>query len=191
MPTADAPPGPSDADFENFAQLRSDLDHALPVLLPLIYEDLRRLASAQRRRLPSTDTLCTTAIVSELYLRFAQSGSLVVASRRHFFALAALAMRQILSDHARRAVLKPEACSPEQLDGLVFDDPRRVLEVDDLLLRLESHAPRLAQVVTCRYFGGYSDLETAEILGITDRTVRRDWEKAKLWMTASMMDGPA
>lgn len=191
MQSADVPNGPPDADFENFAQLRSDLDLALPVLLPLIYNDLRRLASVQRRRLHASDTLCTTAIVSELYLRFAQSGSLLVASRRHFFALAALAMRQILTDHARHVVLKPEACPPEQLDGLLFDDPQRVLEIDDLLLRLESYAPRLAQVVTCRYFGGYSDLETAEILSVTDRTVRRDWEKAKLWMTAAWTGNPA
>jgi len=191
MPVADAPLGSHATDFENFAQLRSDLDHALPILMPLLYSDLRRLASAQRRRLQSSDTLCTTAIVSELYLRFAQSGSLLIASRRHFFALAALAMRQILTDHARRSVLQPQACLPEQLDGLVFDDPQRVLEIDDLLLRLEAHAPRLAQVVTCRFFGGYSDLETAEILGITDRTVRRDWDKAKVWMSAALIGDPA
>lgn len=186
MDAVDPPQDSQEAELVDFARLRSDLDQALPNLLPLIYNDLRRLASAQRRRLHASDTLSTTAVVSELYLRLAQSGGIKVAGRRHFFALAALAMRQILTDHARRAVLKPEAHPNEQLDGLVFDDPQRIVEIDNLLSQLEAHQPRLAQVVTCRYFGGYSEIETAEILGVAVRTVQRDWSKARIWMGSAV-----
>ncbi len=186
MDAVDPPQDSQEADLVDFARLRSDLDRALPRLLPLIYSDLRRLASAQRRRLHASATLSTTAVVSELYLRLAQSGGIEVAGRRHFFALAALAMRQILTDHARRAVLKPEAQPNEQLEGLVFDDPQRVLEIDNLLGQLEAHQPRLAQVVTCRYFGGYSEIETAEILGVAVRTVQRDWSRARIWMGSAV-----
>jgi len=181
----------SDPLAQDFARLREELDQALPALLPLLYADLHRLAAAQRRRTQASDTLNTTAVVSELYLRLLQSGSVEVASRRHFFALSALAMRQILTDHARRAVLKPEARENNDLDGLVLDNPQALIETDDLLRRLESFDARLAQVVTCRYFGGFSDLETAEILGITDRTVRRDWDKARIWMSAALGGGNA
>ncbi len=176
---------------QDFARLREELDQALPALLPLLYADLHRLAAAQRRRTQASDTLNTTAVVSELYLRLIQSGGVEVASRRHFFALSALAMRQILTDHARRAVLKPEARGNEELEGLVLDNPQALIETDDLLRRLEAFDARLAQVVTCRYFGGFSDLETAEILGITDRTVRRDWDKARVWMSAALTGGSA
>ncbi|MGD9583462.1 MAG: ECF-type sigma factor [Lysobacterales bacterium] len=174
---------PSALDFD---RLRSELDVALPELLPMLYADLRRLAVAQRRRLGGPETLNTTALVSELYLRLQQGGSLQVHNRRHFFALSALAMRQILTDHARRAVHQPEAVADPELAGVLLDDPAHLLEIDDLLTRLEGFDPRLAQVVTCRYFGGYSDIETAEILGITSRTVRRDWERARRWMSAAI-----
>lgn len=174
---------PSELDFD---RLRSELDVALPELLPMLYADLRRLAVAQRRRLGGPETLNTTALVSELYLRLQQGGSLQVQSRRHFFALSALAMRQILTDHARRAVHQPEAVADPELAGVMLDDPGQLLEIDDLLTRLEGFDPRLAQVVTCRYFGGYSDIETAEILGVTSRTVRRDWERARRWMNAAI-----
>lgn len=174
---------PSALDFD---RLRSELDVALPELLPMLYADLRRLAVAQRRRLGGPETLNTTALVSELYLRLQQGGSLQVHNRRHFFALSALAMRQILTDHARRAVHQPEAVADPELAGVLLDDPAHLLEIDDLLTRLEGFDPRLAQVVTCRYFGGYSDIETAEILGITSRTVRRDWERARRWMSAAV-----
>ena len=170
----------------DFERLRSDLKAALPELLPTLYADLRRLAMAQRRRLGGPETLNTTALVSELYLRLQQGGSLRVQSRRHFFALSALAMRQILTDHARRAIHQPEAVADPELTGVQLDDPSQLLEIDDLLTRLEGFDQRLAQVVTCRYFGGYSDVETAEILGITSRTVRRDWERARRWMGAAL-----
>ncbi len=182
-PTNDTGHNPPELDFD---RLRSELDVALPELLPMLYADLRRLAVAQRRRLGGPETLNTTALVSELYLRLQQGGSLQVHNRRHFFALSALAMRQILTDHARRAVHQPEAVADPELAGVMLDDPGQLLEIDDLLTRLERFDRRLAQVVTCRYFGGYSDIETAEILGVTSRTVRRDWERARRWMSAAI-----
>ncbi|MEO8011236.1 MAG: ECF-type sigma factor [Dokdonella sp.] len=130
--------------------------------------------------------MSTTALVNELYLKFAQGSGIGVDSRRHFFALCAQAMRQILVDHARRRVL-----APVRIDGeieLVEIDGQRMIEVDDALRRLEQVQPRLAQVVVCRWFAGYSEIETAEILGVTDRTVRRDWEKARAWLGVAIGD---
>jgi RNA polymerase sigma factor (TIGR02999 family) len=151
---------------------------------PALYQELRRLAASQRRRFGSmANTMGTTAVVHELYLRFASNADIDIESQRHFFALAARMMRQILVDHARRRALAPIAMDPEF--DLADEEAASVREVDEALQRLESFNPRLARVVECRYFAGYTELETAEILGITDRTVRRDWEKARAWLSAA------
>lgn len=165
------------------ARLRAELEPALARVIPALHADLRQLAAAQRRRFDSPPTLNTTAVVNELYLKFAQSSRIEVEGRRHFFALAALAMRQILTDHARRRMAPGASLDSDALPAF---DAREVIEVDDALRRLAGFNPRLAEVVTCRFFGGYSELETAEILGITDRTVRRDWDKARAWLAAAM-----
>lgn len=168
------------------ARLRTELEPALARLWPEVYRDLRQLARAQRRRIAPMTTMSTTALVNELYLKFAQGSGIGVDSRRHFFALCAQAMRQILVDHARRRVL-----APVRIDGeieLAEIDGERLIEVDDALRRLEQVQPRQAQVVVCRWFAGYSEVETAEILGITDRTVRRDWDKARAWLGVAFGD---
>lgn len=167
------------------ARLRAELEPALNTLVPLLHADLRRLAASQRRRFATPPTLNTTAVVNELYLKLVQSEGVNVSGRRHFFALAALVMRQILSDHARRRLASPVDASAALID-VASEDVSLILEVDDALKRLEAVNPRLAQVVTCRWFGGFTEEETAEILGVTDRTVRRDWEKAKAWLGAEL-----
>ena len=176
----------SDAAVDHaLARLRAELEPALNTLVPLLHEDLRRLAASQRRRFATPPTLNTTAVVNELYLKLVQSDGVNVSGRRHFFALAALAMRQILADHARRRMNSPLDSGALLID-VPSEDVSLILEVDDALKRLETINPRLAQVVTCRWFGGFTEEETAEILDITDRTVRRDWEKAKAWLGAAL-----
>lgn len=174
-----------DPDLEQaLARLRTDLESALPQVVPALHAELRQLAAAQRRRVLAPATLSTTAVVNELYLKFAQSKALSVHSRRHFFALAALAMRQILIDHARGRLRASQETEAPWLPPQV--QPQELIEVDAVLSELALVHPRLAQVVTCRYFAGYSELETAEVLGVTDRTVRRDWDKARAWLGAAL-----
>jgi RNA polymerase sigma factor (TIGR02999 family) len=166
------------------ARLRTDLESALPQVVPALHAELRQLAAAQRRRFAAPATLSTTAVVNELYLKFAQSKGITVESRRHFFALAAMAMRQILIDHARARLRAAQESEPGWLPAEV--QPQDLIEMDRLLADLALAHPRLAQVVTCRYFAGYSEVETAEVLGVTDRTVRRDWDKARAWLGAAL-----
>jgi RNA polymerase sigma factor (TIGR02999 family) len=182
-PTADI-----DADL---AALRDALRPALARLVPALHADLRQLAAAQRRRFASSPTLSTTAVVHELYLKLAGSGSLKVESQRHFFALAALAMRQILTDHARKRLGAREAGLADAGDvdaalPVADADLPTIVGVDAALTRLAEVSPRLVEVVNCRFFGGYSEVETAEILGISDRTVRRDWDRARAWLAVAL-----
>jgi RNA polymerase sigma factor (TIGR02999 family) len=173
---------------QQLARLRHELEPALGQIIPALHADLKQLAAAQRRRFDSPPTLSTTAVVNELYIKFAQSSGLSVESRRHFFALAALAMRQILTDHARRRADATRADLDEAL-LVAADDARRLLDIDHALSRLAAINPRLVEVVNCRFFGGYTEEETAAILGVTDRTVRRDWEKARAWLADAITDG--
>lgn len=116
--------------------LRIELEPALNQLIPLLHHDLKRLASSQRRRFGAPPTLSTTAVVNELYLKLVQSRRVEVDSRQHFFALAALAMRQILTDHARRRMLAPTEELDEREIVVSGDDAQRVIEIDAILERL-------------------------------------------------------
>lgn len=181
----DSPLFPADPTQDlDFQRLRTELQTALPQMVPLLHAELRQLAHAQRRRLGGAPTLSTTAVVHELYLKFAQRQGLEVTDRRHFFALAALAMRQILIDHARQRLRAAREPAPDWWPERL--EPQGLVELDSLLEQLAEVQPRVAQVVMCRYFGGYSELETAAVLGVTDRTVRRDWDKARAWLGAAL-----
>jgi len=172
---------------EELGRLRGEIEPALNRLIPALHGDLKRLAAAQRRRFDASLTLSTTAVVNELYLKLLNASSLRVESREHFFALAALAIRQILTDHARRVVNRKQV-AVEDLEGLGFSavDAGPLLEIDEALTQLQRINPRLVSVVNCRFFGGYSEEETATILGVSDRTVRRDWERARAWLGAAL-----
>lgn len=159
-------------------------------LEPLIAE-IRGLARAARRRLPGSETLSTTALVNEVYLKLTRSRSTVVEDRRHFFALAALAMREILIDDARRRATRGRSEPCDALDLVADDalapglDPERLVALDQTLRALAHVQPRLAQVVTCRFFAGYTEAETADILGVDVRTVQRDWQRVRAWIADS------
>jgi RNA polymerase sigma factor (TIGR02999 family) len=155
------------------------------LLVPVLYDDLRRLARTARWKVSAGNTLQTTALVHEAYLRLQRSDGF--ADRQHFMRSAAIAMRQILVNLARDALAdKRGGGAPEialhDAPELPAPSAESLLEVADALERLGQFSERLAQVVECRFFGGYSDEETAAALGLTDRTVRRDWEKARAWL---------
>lgn len=155
------------------------------LLVDALYADLRRMARRERFRIGAGATLGTTALISEAWLKLQRGATW--RDRQHFLATAAMAMRQVLVNDvvARRAEKRNfgEAALSlsDDLDSVDAEDAR-ILEVSEAVERLAAISPRLARIVECRYFAGYSDLETAEALGITDRTVRRDWLKARAWL---------
>lgn len=163
----------------------------LDSLLPLVHEDLRRLARAQRRQLEPGETLSTTALVNEAYLKLRRADYPGLANRAHFFSLVARAMRQILIDHARSRLAEARRMQhvERELNDKPVEDARelaRLLEVDSALSELEKVQPRLAQVVLYRYFAGYSAIETAELLEVTERTINRDWQKARAFLSIAL-----
>jgi RNA polymerase sigma factor (TIGR02999 family) len=162
-------------------------------LLPLFYEDLRRLARRQRRRVSAGDTLQTTALVHEAYLKLRRTKSW--NDDAHFLRAAALAMRHALVNYAveRRAGKRGGGAAhlplEEALDVTAAGSDEQVLAINEALQRLAAESPRLARVVECRYFGGCSEPETARVLGISERTVRRDWTLAQAWLYRELGGG--
>jgi RNA polymerase sigma factor (TIGR02999 family) len=157
---------------------------AFDALVPLVYADLRRLARVQRRRLPAGDTLDTTGLVHEAYARLVDAARVSWNDRGHFLAVAAKVMRHILVDYARtRGRLKRGGNQRmETLDEdmlAVARDAERLLDIDRALERLVHVDPRLVRLVECRFFAGLSEQETADALGLSLRTVQRDWLRAR------------
>jgi RNA polymerase sigma factor (TIGR02999 family) len=161
---------------------------ALDQLVPLVYDDLRRLARVQLRRRSGGETLNTGGLVNEAYLRLVDQSKATWRDRGHFFAVCAIAMRQIVVDHARRrSRLKrggDQGMVPldEARDRAADADAVRVLEIDLALAKLAENDRRLAAVVECRYFAGLTEEETALALGVSVRTAQREWLKARAWL---------
>ena len=169
---------------------------ALDRLLPLVYDELRRIARRELRRERSDHTLTTTALVHEAYLTLVDQSRARPGDRVRFFAVAATAMRRVLIEYARRrrAAKRGGGERPLSLDETAVaatDSAERLLALDDALTRLAALDARQARVVECRYFGGLTEEETAEALGVTARTVRRDWVKAKGWLYRELHDADA
>lgn len=160
---------------------------ALSNVFPLIYGELHRLAQRQLQREPDGHTLSPTALVHEAYIRLADYTRMEWTSRAHFMAVAATAMRRILVDHARghRSIKRGGALrrvAIESVELAVEDRAELLIALDDALDRLRALDARQAQVVECRFFGGMTEEETAEALGISLRTAKRDWAKARSWL---------
>jgi RNA polymerase sigma factor (TIGR02999 family) len=157
-------------------------------LLPLVYEELRKLAAHKMANEPSGQTLQATALVHEAWLRLvgAQDGQ-VWQNRGHFFAAAAEAMRRVLVENARRkARLKrgggQERIELEQLELAETSPDEKVLLIDEALEQLQTNDPQKARVVVLKFFGGLTNQEVAANLGLTERTVERHWAYAKAWL---------
>jgi RNA polymerase sigma-70 factor (ECF subfamily) len=150
-------------------------------LIRLLYRDLRDVAARQLRREGGNRTLMATALVHEAYLKLAAGGAVPAEDRVHFLAIAARAMRQVLVDHARKRRSSKRGGDwvrttlSGQADAMELD-PLDVLALDRALEELE---PRQRQVVELRFFGGLEEVEVAEVLGVSDRTVRREWVTAR------------
>ena len=167
------------------AELRSDTQRALDQIVALTYRELRAIAHRRLAAQGRGHTLSTTALVHEAYLKLVDQSRAGWQDRAHFLALASVAMRHVLVDRARelstlkrggarrRITLDEEALAVE-------DQPEVLLQLNDALDRLATGEPRLARVVECRFFGGLTEPETAEALGVTIRTVQRDWVKARV-----------
>ncbi len=176
------------------ARVNAEESGAREQLFAAAYDELRKLARSRLYSGGRCTVLDTTALVHESYLRFMRNGALQSADRRAFFAYAANVMRSVIIDtvRERQALRRGGDLQRLTLDTAVSDalpnGEEEVLRVHDALAALAEVEPRLAQVVEMRYFGGYSDLEIAEALGLTDRTVRRDWDKARRLLLALLDD---
>lgn len=154
-------------------------------LVPLVYDQLKRLARSQLARdREARRTLDTTALVHEAYLKFVDSTRLGVEGRAHFYAVAARAMRQVLVDRARRRRAARRGAGAEhkeleERDLAVEHEAESLLALEQSLERLAAECERCVRVVECRFFLGMSEDETAEALGVTSRTVQRDWLRAR------------
>jgi RNA polymerase sigma factor (TIGR02999 family) len=159
------------------AAARSGDGKALDALYPIVYEDLRGVAHRALSGGRPGDTLDTTALVHEAYIKLHGSAAFLPQDRRHFFAIAARAMRQIVVDHARGGEFQRVDLDAATIAG--DDSGAALLALEDALQKLGELDERLARVVELRFFGGLTVEETAEVLDVDPRTVKRDWRKAR------------
>ncbi len=174
---ADNPPEPSGGAVER--------------MMPLVYEELRRIARRQLRHEGVGHTLSTTALVHEAYLRLAAPAQLDVSGRAEFLSIAAMAMRRVLIDYARQRTAQKRGgvqirIELDDIQVAADDRAEQLVALDEALTALAASNWRLARVVDCRFFGGMSQEETALALQLTPRTVRRDWTKARMWLAVAM-----
>src|ERR1700681_738522 len=165
---------------------------ARDALFSAAYSELHRLAHARLRDGGRNTVLDTTCLVHESYLRFVRAGRLHAEDRRAFFAYASQVMRSVIVNSVRERIAQKRGGSARpltlstQLGAKVADGEESIMKVHEALEELAKVEPRMAQVVEMRYFGGYSEREMAETLGVTERTVERDWEKARLILAAAL-----
>jgi len=173
------------------AELRAGDDQALERLLPIVYAELRTVAANLLRGERVGHTLQPTALVHEAYVRLLGEKAPPL-DRQHFFAVAARAMRRVLIDHARARGRQKRGGGAvpvtlhDDVAAAVESDPIDLLALDEAMQKLESADPRRVRVVELMYFGGLSASETAEVVGVTRRTVERDWQYARAWLLREM-----
>jgi RNA polymerase sigma factor (TIGR02999 family) len=176
---------------ELLGRLQAGDPEARDELFAASYRELHRLARSRLRDGGRDAVLDTTCLVHEAYLRFVSAGELRAEDRRAFFAYASQVMRSVIVNSVRERIAQKRGgdCRPLTLStqfAVNAGDEETILKVHEALDSLEQVEPRLAQVAQMRYFGGYSEQEIAEALGISERTVQRDWEKARIMLMAAL-----
>lgn len=167
-------------------------DAASAALIDALYPQLKRIARDLRWRYGAGETLRSTALVNECFLKLRHMHDF--ADEAHFLLTAARAMRQVLVNHAeaRRAAKRGGGAQAEAFEDdlpvIYWESDDRLIALDEALCRLAAYAPRLARIVELRFFGGYAEREVASLMGCTERTVRRDWVKAKALLLLDMAD---
>jgi RNA polymerase sigma factor (TIGR02999 family) len=168
-------------------------EQALKAFFDVTYEDLRRMARARLSKAGRGPLLDTTSLVHESYLRFANAGQLQIADRAHFFRYAAQVMRSVIVDLARARLAERHGGGAAHVRlrtdvaNAVQGGEDEIVRVHEALEELRSYDERMLHVVEMRYFGGMTEAEIADALGVTDRTVRRDWEKARLILARTLL----
>ena len=187
-----SPSSPSDGAVTLLLQRLVDgEEEVLDELFSMLYTELRQIASGQRRRRGSNLGLNTTALIHEAYLRFSKRDAHLYSHRQHFFAVAAKAMRQILLDEAKSRLrdkrgggVQHDSLDPQSLK--IDQQAELMVALDRALGKLGELDPRVRNVVEYRYFGGLTENETADLVGVDPRTVRRDWAKARAWLAIEL-----
>jgi RNA polymerase sigma factor (TIGR02999 family) len=185
------------------SEVQHDLTHMLQAnkpgvavsleLLPLVYKELRQLATARMAREMEGQTLQPTALVHEAWLRLQSNSSPVWRNRAHFFGAASEAMRRILIERARRKLRfkrgnRAEHISIEDVDVAQTEPDERILLIDEALTRLNAADPELARIVTLKFFGGLTNAEVAETLEVTERTIYNKWTFARAWLLKNIRE---
>ena len=166
---------------------------ALDELIPLVYDELRRLAGRYMRRESQGHTLQTSALVNEAYLRLVDQKRVQWQNRAHFFGVAAQLMRRILVDHARSRSRAKRGGGVQMVSlaeqAIISKEVADVIALDDALKNLAEMDARKSQIVEMKFFGGLTTEEVAEVLKVTSRTVEREWRKAKAWLNRAISKG--
>ncbi|HEV8234952.1 MAG TPA: ECF-type sigma factor [Gemmatimonadaceae bacterium] len=172
--------------------MTSETRESLGDVLPLVYDELHRIAHRHLRRVRGFEaTLATTGLVNEAYLKLVEQSDAHWRDQSHLLALASVAMRHILIDKARARLAAKRGGGRAQVtleeEAHAFErSPSELLEVNEALTKLEATDARLARVVELRFFAGYSETEIAGELGVTERTVQRDWKKARAFLRRAL-----
>jgi RNA polymerase sigma factor (TIGR02999 family) len=200
MVDSPAPVSTSDPPITRLLQQAAAGDRsALDQIYAALYPELKRVARSRLRQQGRGDSMGTTTLLHESFIRLVNARDLRLEDRRHFFAYAARTMRNIIIDSAREhlAERRGGGARHETLGGdaalQVADtsSSEELIRVSEALLSLEAVDPELAELVDMRYFGGYTEVEIAELQGVTERTVRRRWDKARAWLYVALNDTPA
>ena len=178
------------------AELTKGNEEAASRLIPLVYTELRRLASSYMRKERTDHTLQATALVHEAYLKLIEQRAVSWQSRAHFFGISAQIMRRILVDHARGHLRDKRGGGQIEvpLDEAIVFAPQQsseLVKLDQALDRLVQFDPRQAKIVELRFFGGLTVEETAEVMAISPKTVKRDWSIAKAWLHGELKQNHA
>ena len=165
--------------------------HALEELMPLVYNELRRIARHHWGRQDQGETLQPTALIHEAFLKLVRHGDKPFQNRTHFFALASTAMRQVLVNHANASLADQRGggqvkVSVEEVGPAVQMEAKEVLALNAALTAIQTVDPRKSRVVEFRYFGGLSVEETAQALSVSTVTVKRDWQTARAWLAREL-----